>query len=77
MAKLKLTDPEVKVLLDHGEAKRHEDGSVRWASDNQAGKHPGSLIRKPTAAMANFNSETGMATRRQAIAMSQTAAQMG
>ena len=45
------------VKVENGQA-TYDDGSIRWAKDNELGKKPGTLVSRPLTAAPLFDSQT-------------------
>jgi hypothetical protein len=62
-----MTEDEIVTLIASGDAVKHEDGSVRWASGNSQDKQPGALVVRPPTAAPIITAETGaeLAKKRQ------------
>lgn len=65
-------------LIETGDAKEHEDGSLRWASGNSEQKWPGAIIHPPdNAEITQFDSDSGKAARQVQLYQAQVGAQRG
>ncbi len=70
-----MNNTELEALIEQGEARRYKDGSVRWTSENQRGKTPGTYLMRPPQAYPLMTKATAKEMRQRRHILAQERAE--